>query len=150
MSPELLDPARFNLEESRPTKKSDCYAMGMVIYEILSGQTPYAPSEGLAVVRQVLDGELPERPQGALGVRFTDGIWWTLELCWKPQPDDRPSLKAVLRFLQDSTQQPRPSHMDGDAETEADHSSDAATIDDSGTFSSLHLGFQVHFQPSLR
>jgi len=37
MSPELLDPDRFGMpqsEENRPTKQSDCYALGMVIYEV--------------------------------------------------------------------------------------------------------------------
>jgi len=36
MSPELLDPERFGMPESednRPTRQSDCYALGMVIYE---------------------------------------------------------------------------------------------------------------------
>ena len=37
MSPELLDPERFGMPESednRPTRQSDCYAFGMVIYEV--------------------------------------------------------------------------------------------------------------------
>jgi len=37
MSPELLDPERFGMPESednRPTRESDCYALGMVIYEV--------------------------------------------------------------------------------------------------------------------
>ena len=34
MSPELLDPKRFNVSDPRPTKKSDLYALGMVIYEV--------------------------------------------------------------------------------------------------------------------
>jgi len=37
MSPELLDPGRFGVpasEEKRPTRQSDCYALGMVIYEV--------------------------------------------------------------------------------------------------------------------
>jgi serine/threonine protein kinase len=34
MSPELLDPDRFGLPDDRPTKQSDCYALGMVIYEV--------------------------------------------------------------------------------------------------------------------
>ena len=36
MSPELLDPERFGMPESednRPSRQSDCYALGMVIYE---------------------------------------------------------------------------------------------------------------------
>jgi len=37
MSPELLDPERFGMPESednRPTMQSDCYALGMAIYEV--------------------------------------------------------------------------------------------------------------------
>ena len=34
MSPELFDPARFGLPKVRLTKESDCYALGMVIYEV--------------------------------------------------------------------------------------------------------------------
>ena len=37
MSPELLDPERFGMlesEDNRPTRQSDCYALGMAIYEV--------------------------------------------------------------------------------------------------------------------
>ena len=34
MSPELLDPEEFGASDDRPTKKSDCYALGMVVYEV--------------------------------------------------------------------------------------------------------------------
>ena len=37
MSPELMDPELFETSQSdggRPTTKSDCYAFGMVIYEV--------------------------------------------------------------------------------------------------------------------
>jgi serine/threonine protein kinase len=37
MSPELLHPERYGMPESegnRPTRQSDCYALGMVIYEV--------------------------------------------------------------------------------------------------------------------
>ena len=34
MSPELFDPKRFNLPDPRPTKESDRFALGMVIYEV--------------------------------------------------------------------------------------------------------------------
>ena len=33
MSPELLDPLRFG-SNGRPTRESDCYALGMVVYEV--------------------------------------------------------------------------------------------------------------------
>ena len=100
MSPELLSPEQFCLERCRPTKESDCYALGMVVYEVLSGQTPFAPAKTLTVIWKVLNGERPERPQGEEGKPFTDAIWGVLELCWKPQPSDRVSAKVVLRRLE--------------------------------------------------
>ena len=43
MSPELLDPELFGipqLEGDRPTRQSDCYALGMVIYEVRVCRSP--------------------------------------------------------------------------------------------------------------
>ena len=33
MSPELLDPSRFH-SDGLPSRESDCYALGMVVYEV--------------------------------------------------------------------------------------------------------------------
>jgi hypothetical protein len=43
MSPELLDPVLFGIPESedRPTRQSDCYALGMVIYEVRVRTSPF-------------------------------------------------------------------------------------------------------------
>ena len=44
MSPELLDPDRFGISDSRPTKQSDCYALGMIVYEVRADAIfPYFP-----------------------------------------------------------------------------------------------------------
>ena len=99
MSPELLHPDLFDLENSRPTKESDCYALGMVIYEVLSGQVPFAQSKEFIVMRKVIEGERPERPEGAEGVWFTDDLWDTLVQCWATQPGNRPGIEGVLECL---------------------------------------------------
>jgi len=100
MSPELLDPERSGFGDGRPTKESDCYALGMVIYEILSGQVPFFQDKNTIVIRKVMDGQRPLRPRGAERAWFTDDLWGMLELCWKPQPCDRPSLKTLLQRLE--------------------------------------------------
>jgi len=49
MSPELLDPERFRIPESegdRPTRQSDCYALGMVIYEVSVWASPFVVTYG--------------------------------------------------------------------------------------------------------
>jgi serine/threonine protein kinase len=38
MSPELFYPAEFGLPKFQLTRESDCYAFGMVIYEVSSSQ----------------------------------------------------------------------------------------------------------------
>ena len=132
MCPELLDPGRFDLRESRPTKKSDCYMLGMAIYEVLSGQAPFAPLSAIPVICKIMDGECPERPQGKRGALFTDGLWGILELCWKYQPEDRTNARAVLQCLERTSLLPPPSYdMDGIVETDTDELSDAMASDSS-------------------
>jgi len=99
MSPELLHPDHFGLEDGRPTKESDCYALGMVIYEVLSGQPPFTPFKDIIVMRKVVDGEHPGRPEGAKGAWFTDALWGMMSLCWATQPASRPTIEAVLECL---------------------------------------------------
>jgi len=96
MSPELLDPEHFGFEDGPPTKDSDCYALGMVIFEVLSGHAPFARDKDWIVVLKVIRGERPERPEGAW---FTNDLWTTLKQCWSPLPKDRPTLEAVLDCL---------------------------------------------------
>ena len=97
MSPELLHPQKFDLENGPPTKESDYYAFGMVILEVLSGQTPFAREEEVAVIRKVLGGEVPERPEATW---LTEDLWGILEQCWSFQPKARPTLETILDCLE--------------------------------------------------
>lgn len=108
MSPELLYPERFGLKESCPTKESDCYALGMVIYEVLSRQAPFGLCKGIAAGLKVMEGERPARPRGTQAAWFTDDLWGMLERCWKHQPGDRPSLETLLHCLEGVKQPSRP------------------------------------------
>ena len=141
-SPELLVPQKFGLEESHPTKKSDCYALGMTIYEVLIGRTPFSECSALAVTWKILEGERPTRPQGAEGAWFTDVIWGTLEDCWKPQPSDRITVDAVLLGLEKSVSSSKPSSdvggLGGGA-TSTDEPMDAM-VSNSRVFSSSRPG----------
>ena len=115
MSPELLNPGKFGLSGSQQTKESDCYALGMVAYEILSGCAPFGTNGPFTVLRKVTDGEHPERPQGEAGKLFTDGIWDILGCCWEAEPRVRASAKDVLRCLDGNS----PITDRGDGESDA-------------------------------
>ena len=103
MSPERINPERFGYKDGRPTISADCYALGMVAYEIVSGKPPFHKHADLTVITKVLEGERP--PQGC---RFTNSLWKMLEMCWAPQPNDRPSIEAVLRCLETVSNFPAP------------------------------------------
>jgi len=100
MSPERFDPGRFGSEDGRATMESDCYALGMVILEVLTGQPPFPRHDDLAVVKKIVNGKRPKRPKEAEAVWFTDALWGMLEQCWSPKPHDRPTAKAILEYLE--------------------------------------------------
>ena len=116
MSPELL--ALFldksGLKNNRPTKQSDCYALGMVIYEVLSGQAPFSHLNPYIIVLRVMDGERPERSEGVEGAWFTDDLWRMLNRCWETQPDSRPSVTTVLECLERASRDPGPPSLQAD------------------------------------
>ena len=126
MGPELLDPQRFGLETSCPTKSSDCYALGMVIYETISGHMPFHEHADLIVFLRVLEGKHPSRKVG-----FVGGLWETLELCWEPQPSARPSIEEVLRRLEEILNSSGSSSPGADEETEEEDDDDWDSANDS-------------------
>jgi serine/threonine protein kinase len=93
MSPELLGGGYL-------TKEADCYALGMVIYEVLTGQVPFAAPPSFQLFTAILKGKRPIRPQGDEGRFFTDEIWEVLEHCWKRKPGSRLSAEGVLMCLE--------------------------------------------------
>ena len=99
MSPELFDPEI----QSCQTKYSDCYAFGMVIYEVLSERVPFYEYPDFVVYAVVFRGNRPEKPGGTEGMWFTDDVWKLLERCWLAEPQNRPSIEDVLRHLEETS-----------------------------------------------
>ena len=125
MSPERIAPEQFGFENGHPTKSSDCYALGMVIYETVSGNLPFHKHTDFQVSLKVMKGEHPCR-----GVGFAEELWKMLEQCWMFQPSDRPNIEDVLQCLETVSkylEQPSPGVNeeieDGDAWDESTSSS---------------------------
>jgi len=126
MSPELLDPERFGIPESednRPTRQSDCYALGMVIYEVgvfvnqfmvlngrltitqvLCGHHPYVEIQSnILVVSAITEGDRPMKPEGAKSLGFSNELWKTVELCWLEDRNARPGVEDIRSSLDEAT-----------------------------------------------
>ena len=136
MSPELIDPQQFGFKKSRPTKASDCYAFGMVIYETISGRLPFYEHTDLNVFVKVLKGERPCKEPG-----FTGGLWEMVKSCWA-QPRDRPSIISILRFLESDSSSSAPLVLPASLEDESSSDDDDwdLVMSDSSTsfFTPLH------------
>ena len=94
MGPEFIVPHEFGLKAFRPTKSSDCYSLGMVVYEVIHGEIPFHRDTDVMVIAKILKGDRPRRRLG-----FSEGLWKMLERCWTTQPNERPSVEDVLRCL---------------------------------------------------
>ena len=140
MGPELLDPVRFGPEDGRATKESDCYALAMVILEVLSGNPPFPGDSNVIVITKVINGERPGRPQGKEEVWFSNDLWEILEQCWLPQPKRRPAIDVVLQCLEQGSKvwQPLPPDSDDYVQSDSDDQSDSTSSHgssiDPGTF----------------
>jgi len=146
MSPELFYPEKFGLKDSRRTIQSDCYALGMVMYEVLSGQVPFPQCDVYVVVAKVSIGGCPGRPRGAEGKWFTHDVWRIMKRCWASKRDVRPGIEEVLWCLERASESwtPPPGTVEDSSTTilSAWNSSNQSTedsLEESGASSASHV-----------
>ncbi|CAE6433404.1 unnamed protein product [Rhizoctonia solani] len=90
------------IEETSPhTEASDVYALGMTIYETMTGKAPYhGKGETNVMLLVTVKKEFPERPEsipndGGSG----DDLWKLLVRCWSFDPTLRPSADEVTTTM---------------------------------------------------
>ncbi|KAH7322150.1 kinase-like domain-containing protein [Rhizoctonia solani] len=83
------------------TKDSDVFALGMTIYEVLTGKVPYHEIKELApVMLRIIQRDTPTRPVSIPdGHESGDMLWDLFTLCWKYVPDERPSAANVTEVM---------------------------------------------------
>ncbi|CAI9773362.1 unnamed protein product [Fraxinus pennsylvanica] len=90
MAPELL-----NGGSNKVSEKVDVFSFGIVLWEILTGEEPYANMHYGAIIGGIVNNTLrPPVPS------FCDPEWRLLmEQCWAPDPMLRPSFPEIARRL---------------------------------------------------
>lgn len=101
MAPELIHPLKFGLECSLLSKEGDIYAIGMVVYEVMTGVRPFGLENfwGQQMVCAVLDGMRPTKPENAEAIGFGLGVWSLVEMCWREDWKQRPKTGDVRQRL---------------------------------------------------
>ena len=97
MAPELLHSARFGLEKGVPSKEADIYALGMTMYQVLTGQWPFYPKQKMEIVAAVISGKRPPKPKNAEEIGMTDVVWELMGKCWMEDRTKRLNILQVLR-----------------------------------------------------
>ncbi|XP_011033492.1 PREDICTED: uncharacterized protein LOC105131960 isoform X3 [Populus euphratica] len=90
MAPELL-----NGSSSLVSEKVDVFSFGMVLWELLTGEEPYADLHYGAIIGGIVSNTLrPPVPENC------DPDWRSLmERCWSAEPSDRPNFTEIANEL---------------------------------------------------
>ncbi|RIA93425.1 kinase-like domain-containing protein [Glomus cerebriforme] len=89
-----IAPEIFN--GAKPTKESDIYSMGMIMWELTTGHKPFANVEhNINLIYEIIDGKRPEITND------TPECFATLmKKCWNSDPLKRPSITKICEIIQ--------------------------------------------------
>ncbi|CAE6477391.1 unnamed protein product [Rhizoctonia solani] len=99
MSPELLDVDPDGDSMVEPTMRSDIWALGCTIHEIVLEELPYSKyMHDIKIQRVILDGELPGNPTALTGKEIGLDVRNLVISCWSKRPTDRPTAGILALF----------------------------------------------------
>jgi len=86
-------------------EKTDVWAFGMTIYELLTGDVPYAKIKSdLKVMSAIANYSLPPEPTfkgSPSDVALRRYMWSVCRQCWVTKPADRPSMGMLLKEVEE-------------------------------------------------
>ncbi|POG65428.1 kinase-like domain-containing protein [Rhizophagus irregularis DAOM 181602=DAOM 197198] len=89
-----IDPKKFSFQQYSLNKKSDIYSIGVLLWEISSGQPPFKGMSSYSLIIQISQGlretPLPDTPTAYINL-YTE--------CWNYEPDNRPTIIQVVDKL---------------------------------------------------
>ena len=69
-------------------------------YQVFTNKVPFHEcTRDVTVIRKVMSGERPARPNGPEAVGLSDAIWRVMKRCWRKDPSTRASVQDVLDGL---------------------------------------------------
>ncbi|UZO03360.1 uncharacterized protein OCT59_023767 [Rhizophagus irregularis] len=89
-----IDPKKFSLQPYSLNKKSDIYSIGVLLWEISSGQPPFKNLSSYGLIVHLPQG-LRETPIPDTPTAYVD----LYIKCWDGEPDNRPNINDVVAKL---------------------------------------------------
>ncbi|TDL15485.1 kinase-like protein [Rickenella mellea] len=85
----------------RRSEKCDVYSFGCVCLELMTGKPPFVEiRRDPAVMRAILDRQIPQRPlENLLDRGLDDKLWTFMQQCWNFDPDLRPDTVQLVEYF---------------------------------------------------
>eukprot|EP01134_Creolimax_fragrantissima_P003023 CFRG3023T1 len=90
MAPEIL-------RNEKASKRADVYSFGVVLWEMLTGQEPFANMDPMSIAWVVMDGETLPIPTGT-----PEPFKSLLTQCFNTEPQDRPDFAEIVKIMQNA------------------------------------------------
>ncbi|GAB1609486.1 mitogen-activated protein kinase kinase kinase 11-like isoform X1 [Argonauta hians] len=90
MAPEVIKMSKFS-------KNSDVWSYGVVLWELLTGETPYKGIDALGVAYGVAVNKLTLPLPSTCPAMFSE----LMTHCWRQEPHERPSFWQILKHLEE-------------------------------------------------
>lgn len=89
-------------KNSQYSKKSDVYAFGMILFEMLTLERPFFFKQPHEVKEDVLKGKRPLFPPSSQNLQqeYKNLIIW----CWHDKPDNRPTFEQIVDYIIENAQ----------------------------------------------
>ena len=94
VAPEIMKTDRTKLEQDPYTKNSDVYSLGVLLWQISSGKTPFEDQDKNTLFVTIMSGikekRMPDTP---------DDYYDLYNQCWNDEPEARPATEYVYNVL---------------------------------------------------
>ena len=93
VAPEVLKASKT--KQDPYTIYSDIYSLGVLLWEISSGQSPFKDESNYTIITAILSGDREERAPNT-----PDKYYMLYNQCWRDNPEERHSVEYVYNVLE--------------------------------------------------